>query len=540
MKSELRFISYLRKSTKGRSKQVLSIQAQKHEIDEYVRQYGINVVAVYIETQSARKSGRSVFAAMLNDLRQGKGDAVLAWHPNRLSRNSRDSGDLLDMLDQGIIKDFKFKNYWFENTPQGKLMLAHAFAQAKYEVEELSVGLKRTHREKLRAGVSPSIRAPGYMFEKRTRTYVPDLLRAPFVAKAFSMIVYDRLPADEVRIVLTGAGFLRQNGDWYSRSSFYSMLHNPVYYGVIPWRNELHLGKHQALITKDMFDRAQSILLQKKRRSKSGRAFLYRGVFQCAHCGCAMTSELHKTRFRYVRCTRKRGPCAQVYIREEKLRQQVASQIQQVILPRECVVALADESRKQRESELQRLGDKHAELTVQAEALHRQLETLVDLLLLRTITDTEFKPKRAQIVDNITRMKAELDATENKLQHPLELDTYYLTWLNKAVDLQTSFDDAEKLSFLKIIGSNLQIDRGTLTFSLKKPWDVAAEWKKKLAAIGPSPFSQDTNWLLCRFLNVARTQRMPAGHGEIQTLSLHDGSIPENTSAIQDPPVNNS
>jgi hypothetical protein len=55
----------------------------------------------------------------------------LAWHPDRLARNSVDGGKIIYLIDCGRIAAMKFPQFWFEPTPQGKFMLNIAFGQSK-------------------------------------------------------------------------------------------------------------------------------------------------------------------------------------------------------------------------------------------------------------------------------------------------------------------------------------------------------------------------------------------------------------------------
>ena len=88
---------------------------------------------------------------------------------------------------------------------------------------------------------------------------------------------------------------------------------------------------------------------------------------------------------------------------------------------------------------------------------------------------------------------------------PLERDKWLFTWLNKALALAQDPNPVENLMFLKIIGSNLKIHNGDVLLTLKKPWNLAVELNTRVASGELKPFSKDTNRLLCRFLDAART-----------------------------------
>src|ERR1017187_1909965 len=127
-----KFILYARKSTDVEDKQILSIDAQLNELRQCADREGIRIVGELIEKQSAKTPGRPIFNAMLERIEAGEADGILAWHPDRLARNSIDGGQIIYLLDTGKIKTLKFPTFRFESDPQGKFMLNIMFGQSKY------------------------------------------------------------------------------------------------------------------------------------------------------------------------------------------------------------------------------------------------------------------------------------------------------------------------------------------------------------------------------------------------------------------------
>ena len=138
---------YARKSTDVEDKQILSIDRQIHELREFAEREQVSIIAELIEKESAKLPGRPVFNDMLSRLEAGEADGILAWHPDRLARNSVDGGRIIYMLDTGVIKTLKFPTFRFEPDPQGKFMLNIMFGQSKYYVDSLSENTKSGLRE---------------------------------------------------------------------------------------------------------------------------------------------------------------------------------------------------------------------------------------------------------------------------------------------------------------------------------------------------------------------------------------------------------
>ena len=169
-----KFFLYARKSTDETDRQVLSIEAQLTEVREYAEKEDLTIVKEFVEKQSAKKPGRSVFNQMLSAIEAGEANGILAWHPDRLARNAVDAGKIIHLLDAGKLETLKFPTFWFGKTPQGLFMLNIAFGQSKYYIDNLSENIKRGIRQKLRKGVYPGYAPLGYLNELRNHTIIKD------------------------------------------------------------------------------------------------------------------------------------------------------------------------------------------------------------------------------------------------------------------------------------------------------------------------------------------------------------------------------
>ena len=136
---------------------------------------------------SAKVTGRPIFNKMIERIEHGDANGILAWHPDRLARNSVDGGKIIYLLDGGGLADLKFPQFWCENTSQGKFMLNIAFGQSKYYVDSLAENTKRGLRQKVRRGEYPGLAPVGYINDVRTKSIVVDKKRSVIIRKAFTL-----------------------------------------------------------------------------------------------------------------------------------------------------------------------------------------------------------------------------------------------------------------------------------------------------------------------------------------------------------------
>ena len=154
-----KYFLYARKSTEDKERQVMSIEAQLAELAEFAKRENIEIVETFIESKSAKKPGREIFNEMMSKVQESKTPVgLLAWHPDRLARNSVDGGQIIYSIDISKIVSLRFPTFWFEPTPQGLFMLQVAFGQSKYYFDNLSENVKRGIRQKLRRGEWPVLR----------------------------------------------------------------------------------------------------------------------------------------------------------------------------------------------------------------------------------------------------------------------------------------------------------------------------------------------------------------------------------------------
>ena len=317
----MKYFIYARKSTDDEERQILSIDAQLDELRMLAAKEKLEVVREYIESQTAKKPGRPIFNEMLKAIKRGEAQAILAWHPDRLARNSVDGGRLIYDLDTGTLATLKFPTTWFENTPQGKFMLNISFGQSKYYVDSLSENIKRGIRKKLREGIFPTKPPIGYLNDSKTRTVYIDPERGPLVRKMFEAYATGRYTGAQIKDLVTAWGLKTFNGLPLPLSKVYWTLDHIFYTGVFRFNGEVYEGKHPPLISRELYQRAQSVRKNTgKGRYVKHNPFPFRATVLCGHCGCQFTAELKKGHH-YYRCTKRRGSCDTKTVREEEVAQ---------------------------------------------------------------------------------------------------------------------------------------------------------------------------------------------------------------------------
>ena len=470
-----KYFIYARKSTDEPDRQILSIEAQIEELREFAQRENLEVAKTFVESQTAKKPGRLIFNQMLERIEKDEASGILAWHPDRLVRNSVDGGRIIYLIDMGKIEKLKFPTFWFENTPQGKFMLNIAFGQSKYYVDNLSENVKRGLRQKVRRGVFPGPAPTGYLNDKAGHTIIPDPERFRIVKKLFEIYSTGNYSLKDLKQI----GLFSQNGKQLSVSNIQRLLNNPFYYGAFVFKEELHQGIHKPAITKKLFEKCQEVLKNKARpKKKSTIEYPFRGLLNCGECGCLITSETQKGH-NYYRCTKKRIPCSQPYIREENLAEQISKILQKVSLSSAWTKKMIAQLNKEKESNQQAKLSFAQNLKLEIKKCENKLDKLLDAHLEGAISKEEYLPKKQKILNQKIENEQKLKDFEQKGNRWLELCKEFVLLAKQAKIIALHGDFFEKRNFLKKIGSNPLLRDKKIILNPRGAWKILNEFNAK-------------------------------------------------------------
>lgn len=327
--TKLRYILYARRSTDEDNKQVRSPEQQIEECLKYIKKKKIIIDQnkdILIEKASAKISeNRPIFTSMLEMITQGKYDGIIAWHPDRLSRNMKEAGIIIDMLDKFEIKDLIFPTAPFENTPSGKMMLGILFVMAKEYTDKLSLDSTRGIGDSVNLGKQFRVKH-GYYRDKQFYMR-PDGKNFELLREAFNMrlrgvgqseiIKYlndnnyhkRKIIKDEITGAVIGQPevLFKMNDSTLSR-----IFSDPFYAGIVKFGQKRELviilkDKYDfvPLITTDDFLKLNPNIKDKykfmSRATNYGKGNFLKGKVQCV-CGSIAYHDRGNNAVKYMRC----------------------------------------------------------------------------------------------------------------------------------------------------------------------------------------------------------------------------------------------
>jgi DNA invertase Pin-like site-specific DNA recombinase len=520
----MKYFVYCRKSSESEDRQVLSIESQVSELRRaFAGVPDTEIVEVYREAASAKAPGRKLFKEMLRRIGHGEASGIIAWHPDRLARNSIDGGQIIYLLDQGILTDLKFATQSFENNPQGKFMLSITFGYSKYYVDSLSENVKRGNRTKVENGWRPN-RAPlGYLNDRETKTVTKDPSRFSLVRNMFELMLTGSYSPTKIAMMardewhLTTPQRKRSGGMPLAVGSVYKILINPFYAGIIVWNGQTYPGKHEPVVNLDEFERVQKLIARPGRCRPQRQTFAFTGVIRCGACGLMVTAEQkvnrYGSRYLYYHCTRRRIPiCRQPSIELKDLERQFTQFLESLTVTDRVhkVVVAALNGFKEHWN-----GESDARTQSVDEALNRvttELSELTGLRLRNILTDAEFLSKRQELQQRqlqLTQQLSRLRAASNRFE-PVE---DVILFNKRAASWFSTGNDQSKRLIAETVGSNLTLRDKILSIEAKKPF---RSWP-----------STPTTSQLCAVVTDVRTRLKKMDDEEVRALAHNLGLLKE-------------
>jgi site-specific DNA recombinase len=291
------YVIYARKSTKGKKRQERSIPDQIKDCQKLAKKLKVKPRYIFKEKETAKIPGkRDVFYEMLSGISHKRFNSIITYHPDRLARNMKDAGEIIDLLDKGIIVDLKFATYTFVNDANGILTLAIQFALAKQYSDNLSMVSQRGSYNIAKEGKAPLKRPKyGYKIDQK-RYFRPDGENFRLIRKAFTMAL-EEYPLEEI------ADYLNKNNFCFdgkktkiTKQKLSKIFQDTFFAGFYIYGSEVVDLKKVDFLFKPVVSCLEFLQLRKVlkdklvfKRSDNAKTILFSKMVYCGYCGNLMS-----------------------------------------------------------------------------------------------------------------------------------------------------------------------------------------------------------------------------------------------------------
>lgn len=477
----MKYFLYARKSTDVEDKQILSIEAQLAELRQLAKRENIYIADEFIEKRSAKIPGRSIFNSMLSRIQNGEAQGIVCWKIDRLSRNPVDSGKIQWLLQQGIIQHIQThgqSHYPNDNV----LMMSVELGMANEYVRQLSENTARGLRQKARNGDFPGFAPIGYINNPAIKKIAVHHKNAKIVKKLFELYATGKVNLKNLTEFLEKSGIKSRKNNRCNISRISSILTNPIYYGHFRHAGEIYEGKHETIISKELFDKANAVLQSRNRRpDKETDPRPFCGLLKCGSCGMSITGENRiKTQkngtkhfYIYYHCSKKSKTqkCFEPCIRGEELERQLSAKLSEYIMPKELATKLFEMLDVEEQKNKQTASVVVLELREEEQNISKNLARLTDVYVAQDIEREDYLKRRRLFM-------SEKKSVEEKIERLLRTPSAWIEptreWIKDALTLdeiaKTNDLPSKKISLQKIFGSNLTLKSRIAFGNPLNPW----------------------------------------------------------------------
>jgi site-specific DNA recombinase len=493
-------VIYLRVSTKDQAErdadpEGYSIPAQREACRRKAAMLGADVVEEYVDLgESAKTADRPALQRMLERLKAHDIDYVIVHKIDRLARSRADDVTIgLALRAAGVKLASVTEN--IDDSPSGKLLHGIMASIAEFYSQNLASEILKGSTQKAKAGGTPHMAPIGYLNVREVvdgrevRTIQLDPERAPLVAWAFETYATGQWSLNELLDELTDRGLTNRPGGKRPErplhlSKLHRMLRDPYYLGIVSYRGMQYEGRHQALVTPEVFDQVGRVLAAHKQSGERYRRYEHylKGTVFCARCKSRLS--LSRSRgnggaYIYFFCLgrhTRRTDCTLPYMRPEDLEAAVERYWHRVQLDAEFV----EQVRADLLAELQRDSGQVERRLRQVRSRIAQIEhrrgLWAEKVVNGSVPDDIGRGKQNELTGQLVRARqdlAELEAASADITETL----------NEALDLVSNCAAAYQSAtpalrrewnqaFFERIEIDVESEAGVSSAKLKPPFDL--------------------------------------------------------------------
>ena len=485
-----KYAIYLRKSRADMEAEKLgegeTLAKHKRILTDLAARKGLYIEEIYEEIVSGADSieDRKEIQRLIQDCYNGKYTGILVMAVDRLSRGSQgDAQKIIDMLKYGnrgkgvlVITPTKVYDVAHRNDDEEFMEFELFMSRREYKAIKRRMDIGKVQAI-VEGNYMGSKRLYGYNIQedRRSRILVPHPEEAPIVQQIFRWAA-DGVTRGQIAIKLETMGVPTHHGGEWSPQTVRGILSNVHYLGKVKWFDHVkvksmvngeiqtHLerktdkyvefeGKHEALISEELFEEVQKRLLPPRRRRDLPLRNPLAGLLFCEKCNKAIRWQENKhAQTRYYHPVSQR--C--------KLKSALFSDVTNAVIESLKLYIEDFETRIESKPMIDETSVKTQATALEAELkkLKQKKMRLFDAWEDADITPNEFAERKAYLNDKIEQVEKQLKELELAVPEHEEIQDKLIR-LHEALDMlkDDAIDVQIKNDYLKRIVKTINISR---------------------------------------------------------------------------------
>ncbi|MCB9811264.1 recombinase family protein, partial [Candidatus Nomurabacteria bacterium] len=484
---KVKAIIYARVSSKEQEETGYSLEAQESLLKAYADQHNFELVKVYKVTESASgKQVRKMFIEMLQYATKEKVPVILCEKIDRLTRNLKDAATASDWIQDGEDREIHFVK---ESFVVSKNTRAHEnfvwdmkVAMARFYANNLSEEVKKGQIEKVKQGWLATKPPLGYktIGDKGHKIHVIDEEVAPYIRKMFEMYATGNFSTGELGKRMYELGFRSRGGGRVVKSKIHKLLGDVFYYGKFVWKGKTYQGKHEPIITRDLYDKVQEKMTRGKSPYYQKHHRELQGKISCGNCGKTVTWEKQKHQL-YGACKHCNVPLAKErkYARYEEVEASLLARIATVAPQSERILQVLHIALRESHSEEIALHDAQvAGINASLERIKQRVRTMYNDRLDGRISIQEYDARVAEFTEEqevLTNNLGKLNS-DNAEYYKTGISIHELALRAAEIYKSKKASIDERRALLAYAFSSVTITRGVVTPEYTLAFNFMNDW----------------------------------------------------------------
>ncbi len=512
----MKSLLFCRVSSKEQADEGYSLEAQEKLLSDYAQRNKLKVLKVYKIAETASKDfARKSFYEMFEFATKNKVNVILSEKIDRLTRSLKSAGIADDWVKADPSREIHFvkENFVLNSNTRAheNLVWDMKVAIARFYSNNLSEEVKKGHKEKVAQGWYPSKAPLGYksIGEKGHKTHVLDAVKAPLVRKMFELYSTGRYSISALVETMYNEGLRTHGGNRLVKSRMGSLLSDPYYYGKILWGGQISEGKHEPIITQELYDKVRDVLHGRTTPRHNKHLFIFKGQIRCVACGHIVTWETQKGHI-YGHCNKYHNCPVKAWYKESELLNQILPAFKELKITNPKLLEWVRRALKESHVDIVQYSEAAiSESQKQMVLIQNRLERLYDDKLDQKISEEMYSRKFEQYTlekETIVKALGKHSKANDKYQ---ELGSLLFDVSQKADELFVKAGIEQKRKMINLALTSIKIKDGLLSYEYTEPFkllfkavkvtnDSDIAWKKPPMGsniIEPtlSPYKQRTN-----------------------------------------------
>ncbi len=459
-----------------------SIATQREATISRAQKLKVNIVEEFVEPgQSAQTiANRPVFREMLQYIEEHpEVGYVLIYMRSRVFRNATDAAiTKRALLEKGVRLVSAKEEFGVGYMADAMEMITDIMneVQVRQSGEDIKVKL----RHKAENGGTVGRAKLGYLNVRKTfdgrlvNTIDVDPERAHFIQWAFTAYASGNYTIAKLGSALAEQGLTtRATARWtekaVSDSQIAQILHDPYYTGVIRYKGRLFPGRHDPLISKELFLKVQDVLAERAQRGQRDVVHHHylKGLMRCERCRAkGVDSRMiyieakggNGETYEYFLCqARQEGQCDLPYLPVSEIENAIDRCFGSLVLDHEFVAQLRADVKVALFENKALDRDLKTNLAKQLKKLEVQEERLLDLAA-EGLATKRLKPKLASLVIQRGEIEEKLAATTEQLESAARSMFAYVDMLENPARMYRGASSPARRLLLSAFFDTLHVD----------------------------------------------------------------------------------